>query len=368
MSFAAQAEDPSSVQILLNEGMHNALESAGQIGNAAIVMHKGEIIAKSQNGFRQKDTNNLVDPSDKWHIGSITKSMTATMLGRLDDKGLIDLDAKLGDIATDLEIELDAAWQEVKLIDLLTHTSGAPANFGLGTLLNRDFTDQTALNNARWQSVKDIFAAPPEFVPGTQFQYSNVGYTIAGALAAKITDVSYEELMRTELFNPLGLSSAGFGAPKGDNPWGHGKKFLLFLNAISPDEKDADNTPIMAPAGTVHMTMEDLATFGEMHAALYRGNSDFLSAKTAQKLHTPAPITVDQQPYAAGLAIIDIPSQTPAKALFHNGSNTMWYALLLILPEEQITIAMATNIGTIEKSEKAFFNLAVKIVEALDKE
>src|SRR5690606_7475590 len=96
--------------------------------------------------------------------------------------------------------------------------------------------------------------------PGEKHAYSNVGYTIAGAMAEKVTGVSWEDLVRREVFEPLRLAGSGFGPPASsdetlEQPRGHRPVLLRWKVAV--DDK-ADNTPIMGPAGTVHMTLTDL--------------------------------------------------------------------------------------------------------------
>jgi CubicO group peptidase (beta-lactamase class C family) len=367
MSNTVQAQEAHSIDQILQAGMQNTLERAGQVGNAAIVMQNGKIIASSQNGLRRKDQQTPVGPNDKWHIGSITKSMTATMLGRLADKGDINLEAKLVDFVPEDKINLDASWQSVRLIDLLTHTSGAAPNFDTNIMLDRTFANQSELDAARFEAVKTVLENPTAHPARSKFEYSNIGYTIAATLVASHLGKSYEELMHDELFEPLKLKTAGFGAPKGENPWGHGKRFLLFSSPINPETPDADNTPIIAPAGTVHMSLTDLATYGDMHAQLNAGTSDFLSTETAELLHTPSDASAGKENYAAGLVMLNLPTEPTTKAIFHNGSNTLWYAFMMVVPEEQLTIVMSTNVGDIQKSEQAFFELAIELINAIKK-
>jgi CubicO group peptidase (beta-lactamase class C family) len=66
---------------------------------------------------------------------------------------------------------------------------------------------------------------PAASPPGSQYEYSNVGYVLAGAIAERITGQAWEELIAKTIFQPLGMTSAGFGglgtAGKIDQPWPH---------------------------------------------------------------------------------------------------------------------------------------------------
>ena len=65
----------------------------------------------------------------------------------------------------------------------------------------------------RWSIVTHYLSRPPALNPGVRYEYSNVGYIIAGAVAERCTGKSWEELLRSEVFTPLGMTTAGFGPP-----------------------------------------------------------------------------------------------------------------------------------------------------------
>ena len=75
--------------------------------------------------------------------------------------------------------------------------------------------------------VKEGLAKAPQHKPGTLYEYSNLGYVIAGAITEKVTGKSWEQAMRDEVFGPLGMTSVGFGGTgtpgQVDQPWGHYK-------------------------------------------------------------------------------------------------------------------------------------------------
>lgn len=364
---AVHAQDQTNMQSMLENRLPAILQDADQIGNAGIVMHKGEVIALGATGNRQKNGESKVTRNDKWHIGSITKSMTATMIGRLVDKGYFSFDDPIAELLPSKIQEIDPAWHNVKLIDLLHHTSGASANFGPTTLLNNKFESQNEVDEARRTAVFKTLAKAPAHAPNTKFEYSNIGYTIAGTIATQVTGKSWEKLMHEELFDPLGLESAGFGAPMGEQPWGHTKTLWLFTNPVDPTKHVADNTPIMGPAGTVHMSIEDLARYGQMHLQAAKGDTQFLSASTSKRLHTASDLTISNENYAAGWVLVPLQPPLQGEAIFHNGSNTMWYAFLAVAPQYDLVAAFVTNTGTVESSENAFATLFNEIATQIAK-
>jgi CubicO group peptidase (beta-lactamase class C family) len=189
--------------------------------------------------------------------------------------------------------------------------------------------------------VKALLALQPETPPGTKHVYSNQGYAIAGAMLERKTGLAWEELMRQYLFAPLQLKSAGFGAPatigKVDQPWGHIR--ILGLLPVGPDAPNADNPAAIGPAGTVHCSIEDLAKYAAFHLAGDRGEVTLLKPETFQKLHSAVP---DNDDYAFGWVVLQR-GWARSRALWHNGSNTMFYAVVWIAPNRNFAVVIATN-------------------------
>ena len=118
----------------------------------------------------------------------------------------------------------------------------------------------------------------------------------------------------------------------------------------------ADNSPLIAPAGTVHMTIGDLARYGATHLdGEYGSDPVLLSQSSWQQLHAPF---LDD--YARGW-IRSERDWAGGSLIWHNGSNTYWYALLMLLPSRNMTLAFVTNDGAIEAANTAFVELAQEL-------
>jgi CubicO group peptidase (beta-lactamase class C family) len=168
--------------------------------------------------------------------------------------------------------------------------------------------------------------------------------------------VSWEDLIKREVLEPLELLGAGFGPPKSpaetlDQPRGHRGQFGWKTSA----DDDDDNTPIMGPAGTIHMTLADLCAYATEHLRGEHGDGKLLSAETYKKLHTPR-----LQSYACGWVMKPASERLSHTVYWHNGSNTMWYALVVFIPDKNMVVAVTSNDGDIRAAESA----AWKIVNA----
>ena len=174
--------------------------------------------------------------------------------------------------------------------------------------------------------------------PGTQFLYSNAGYAVAGVMAERVTGEAWEDLMQRMLFEPLGMASAGFGAPGViDEPRGHVVGWLL-TTPMEPGPA-ADNPPAIGPAGIVHCSLPDWAKFIRAHLRGERGGSGLLKPESFVRLHTPPP----GGDYALGWGVTE--SAAEGRCLSHAGSNTMWFVQAWLALDKDYAVLVATNVG-----------------------
>jgi CubicO group peptidase (beta-lactamase class C family) len=323
------------------------------VGLAAMVMVDGKVMASAADGERKFRSGVPIELGDRWHLGSITKSVTATMIARLVESGQMKWTDTVGERFPDAPIHED--WKPVTLQQLLTHTSGAPANFPFWLSLKGLDLDPGCTVERR-KAVIDVLAEKPEHAPGEKFVYSNVGYTIAGAMAESATGVSWDDLVKREVFEPLELKEAGFGPPKSpsktlDQPRGHRGKYRWKTSASD----NQDNTPIIGPANAVHMTLGNLCNYATEHLRGELGAGKILTAETYKLLHTPR-----LRDYACGWVEKPPTDEIPYKVYWHNGSNTMWYALVVFIPGKNMVVAVTSNDGDIKAAESA----AWKVVNA----
>ncbi len=320
------------------------------VGLAARVMVDGQVVAVAADGERQRGSGVSIELGDRWHIGSVTKSVTATMIARLIESGQMHWSDSVGQCFPDEPIHED--WKPVTLRQLLTHTAGTPANFSLRVRLKRPALGPECTRERR-HAIMDVMAWKPKYRPGAKYAYTNVGYTIAGAMAETVTGVSWEDLVKREVFQPLELTGVGFGPPKSpspklDQPRGH--RAVLDWKTSASDLND--NTPIMGPAGAIHMTLADLGTYATEHLRGEQGTGKLLASATYQQLHTP-----ELDNYACGWVKKAPTKEVPHTNFWHNGSNTMWYALVVLIPDKNMTVVVTANDGDIVRAESAAWTI-----------
>lgn len=300
----------------------------------AVLTGKG-LVALGVVGVRKSGTEIRATTADLWHLGSDTKAMTAAMIGALVERGRLSWETTVADVFPDVAPAIPESVRGVTVRHLLSHRSGLPANIFWGLVPKTGTTRERRL-----AVVRLLASAKPVAEPGARFLYSNLGYVVAGAMAEKAADASWEDLMKETLFAPLGMSSAGFGGlgTPGivDQPWPH-----------NPDGRpedtngpDQDNPAVIGPAGTVHCTLEDWAKFVADELRGARGEKALLKPATYQELQT-APFGGT---YALGWLV------TPrdwggGPVLTHNGSNMMNLATVWMAPLRDFAVLVVSNQG-----------------------
>ncbi|MEM9963756.1 MAG: serine hydrolase [Asticcacaulis sp.] len=311
----------------LNARRIDALTPA--IGAAWARGNRSDIIVR---GARSSDDEIAAHPDDQWHWGSITKSMTATLCARLVEAGVINWDTTIGQVLDAPGFNVPQAYRDATLLHLLSHRSGLQPNV-TGVEFSHELADA---REERLRFARTALTMPPADSIGKQMIYSNNGYAVAGAMLEKLTGKPWETLIETEVFKPLDIRQAGQGAPgrKGqiDQPLGHTVKDGIRV----PDPAGvpgSDNVVAIGPAGRVHMPLADMITYLTAHRDQ---PAEFLKAQNWAMLHIPH--------FGGNYALGWLKREDGA--LFHNGSNTMWYAEVFIDPNTGVVCAACANDAT----------------------
>jgi CubicO group peptidase (beta-lactamase class C family) len=337
----------------------------------AIVTSKG-LVAVGAVGVRKYGTKTPVTVDDQFHLGSDTKAMTATMLATLVEEGKISWSTTLEQVFPELAPKMNPAYRKVTLEQLLAHRAGfTDESWPQG----KDFGDMHRLpgtpREQRAAYVAMVLSEPSVSEPGTTFLYSNRSYAVAGAMAERVANDSWESLMQNRIFQPLDMQTCGFGAmgtpgrtdpqtnaPQAiDQPWQH-KLLLEWHRAIAPGPQ-ADNPPVIGPAGTIHCSIVDWGKFVTAHLRGEQGLPGILKSETFKRLHTPS----FGGEYASGWLLTDR-SWAGGRALNHAGSNLQNYAVVWMAPAKDFAVLVMTNQGdTFPACDAAAFALILHVTK-----
>ena len=236
LAFAVAAPDAALTAKLEEVAKRHSLPAI-----AVYASHK-DTVREAAWGVRKLGDATPVTLSDRWHLGSDTKAMTATLAAIFVEQGKLGWDTTVSTALADWT-DLDPSFKTITLEMLLSHRAGLAPN--VPDDLRKKMARPKNPEGQRQPIVHELLRRPPTGKVG-EFAYSNAGYIVAGVMLEKLGGDTWESLMRAKLFAPLEMSSCGFGAPatapdKVDAPWAHKDKDVQ-LTPIEPGPR-SDNQP-----------------------------------------------------------------------------------------------------------------------------
>jgi len=321
---------------------------------AAVVTSEG-LEAIGAIGVRSSTGTEKVTIDDQWHIGSCTKAMTATLVARLIDQGVLGWETTIGAV---FGSTIHPSWKDVPIAWLLSHRSGAPLNFSEELWQEMVARGGSPREQRRFFVEEGLRIAPPTR-PNTETVYSNSGFLVVGAMIEVLAGSPWEDLMRREVFEPLGMTRTGFGAPgtpgQLDQPLGHTRGSEGWSPvALGPN---ADNPAATGPAGTIHTTLIDWARFVAAHLRGERGDQRYLKPATWQRLHAPGG---SDWGYSPGWVVTE-QEWAGGRLLRHLGSNNFWVAEASLAPRKDFAVLIVTNVGD-DAAEAPFKDLLAALI------
>lgn len=328
----AQRLDAVNLDAVLKKAMNGTKTPA----LAALMMRDGKIAQQAVRGVRRNDRSDPARVNDVWFIGSTGKPMTITLIAKLVDRGLLSWDTPLAKMLPDLADSMRAEYRSVTLIQLLSHRSGLPENARNLKFVDTFFTDTRPLQEQRLAFITEALKDESAAAPGTEFVYSNTGFLIASVIAERATKTSFEDLIRREVFQPLGMTSADFGPTHDGQPLGHrgGKP------VTTPMTKSDDGVPLMyAPAGNVHMSLHDWAQFCIDQLAGSRGGGKLLTPASYRLMQSAQP----GSPAGVDWGVQDSIAGRKGPVLVHGGSDGNWLAWVVLFPKTDTGVLVVAN-------------------------
>jgi CubicO group peptidase (beta-lactamase class C family) len=337
---------PASFAGDLNAVLTQALKGTKAPAVGVLVMRDGKVASVAVKGLRRNDRRDPVQVGDLWRTGSVGKPMTATLIAKLVDRGTLSWKTPLAKMLPNLAATMRPEYRSVTLVQLLSHQSGLPHDLSDAKFLDSLSKDTRPLPVQRMDLVARALRDKPIAPPGTKFSYSNTGFIVAAAIAERATGVTYEDMMRREVFAPLGITRESITDPADPGPRGHkGGKPVLDTAEVFP--------LAYAPAGNWYLSLEDWAKFCLDQMAGIHGHGRLLKTATYRFMQTPH--IGDGEGGGIGLDWgLDRTSLGYAGPfLEHTGSDQTWYAELVLLPEKESGVLAVSNAGESMGGKKA---------------
>src|SRR5438128_5761268 len=172
-----------------------------QFMGSVLVAQGGKVLLNNGYGSANLEWDIPDSPQTKFRLGSLTKQFTAAAILLLEERGKLRTD----DLVAKYLHDAPASWAKITIANLLTHTSGIP-NFTSFA----DYSTTEATPTTPEQLVARFRDKPLNFQPGEQWEYSTPGYLLLGYLLEKIGGQRYQDLVRDNLFAPVGMTKSGY--------------------------------------------------------------------------------------------------------------------------------------------------------------
>lgn len=295
-------------------------------GLALAIVKDDRVVYVATIGQRDIEGNLPVTENTMFPIGSCTKAFTSMAVALAQDRGLLSLDDHPRKFLPYFRMADPEADAQVTLRDMLGHRTGLKAYADLAAepgVLSRE------------EYVRAATAAKPAVPFRSAFQYSNAMYTAAGEIAAKVHDSSWERVIETEIFGPLGMTSS-VADVRAMTSREHVNGYVYeadHFRAVSPPR----SLEALAPAGAVGSSVRDMAAWLRMLTAGGRG---FVSAKMFHELTAPLMRIDAEKSYALGWATYD---WNGLHVVEHNGGSLGISALVSFVPERHAGFVFLAN-------------------------
>ncbi|WP_028974836.1 serine hydrolase domain-containing protein [Spirochaeta cellobiosiphila] len=320
-------------------------------GLTVSIIHKGKPLLRKGYGYRDYSQQLKVDSNTLFQIGSTTKLFTAIAIMQLveDDKIILDNDVRM--YLPDFKPKSLEENSTVTVRDLLTHHSSLPSayfrNFVQQELDDTEFMKTSAILGDEYL-VKD---SPRVFA------YNNLGFSLLGEIIATVSQESYEEYIKTHIFNPLGMDRAQVlihdknlkNLSKGYNA-GEDQELMWFIKDI--------------PAGSILLTNKDMEIFQEELIKCSMGESNrLLSQDSLQRMFVQQnkDVVLDEN-FEIGLTFW-IEHIAGYDVFGHGGTIPPFYSEMKIVPEAGTAVFLASNDNT--GNNEVLTDLSIEIIKLL---
>jgi len=300
------------------------LEQTGVPSASVAIIKGGKLVYAHAYGKARLDPATPATPEMRYSIGSISKQFTAAAILLLQEQGKLSIDDAVGKYVPGL-----TRGDEVTIRQILSHTSGYQDYWPEDYVMTPMLRPETA------QQILDTWAKKPlDFEPGTQWQYSNTNFVIAGAIIENVSGQKLMDFLQQRIFHPLGMKSA----------WDSDEAKLTqadatpyYRNALGPlRPAPKEGRGWMFAAGELAMTAHDLALWDESLIA-----KSLLKPESYKQMFTEVKLKDGKGThYGLGVEVLD---RNGHRSIEHSGEVSGFVSDNKVLVDDGVAVAVLTN-------------------------
>ena len=343
----------------LDDFVHTVMQDWQGPGLALTVIKDNEVIYMQGFGERDRAQKLPVTPQTLFPIASCTKAFTTASLAILADRGKLDWDTPVRAYIPSFKLYDPVASERATPRDLVTHRTGLPRH-DLAWYNNTTVTRRELLERLQYlEPTKDFRSF---------WQYQNLMYMVAGHLVETISGQSWEEFVRTHLFQPLEMKSSNFDVVQTS------READDYSHPYRESQDEVKEVPFyaaqaaIAPAGAIVSNVAEMSNWVLMH--LNRGkyrDTQIISEGQINQMHTPQMVVPPSSQYAElpyasyGMGWMVGPYRG-YPMVTHNGGIDGFRSLTKLFPRERIGIVVLSNLGSLNIPEILTYNVFERLV------
>ncbi len=333
----SNSENQKLGEVAVRSEIERFLDETGIPSVSYVLIKNGEIADSGAVGYANARKRIPVDTKTYFNHGSNFKSVTATAIMQLQEKGLLDIDAPVNHYLR-LPFKSFDPQKPITTRHLMSHQSGIPTSVILNKLWH-------FRKDANFEEILE--KVEPNTVPEEKFQYANDGFVLLAKLIEDVTGESYETYVRENILWPLDIYTVGYVTPTPEMVENLALPYHIRFNKAYPTHQLI--VP-QYPSGSVYLTPSEMARFLVMHLnkGNYQGKS-ILKKESVEAMHTPN-IKVDEgYRYGLGFGIEQINGKEYS---FHQGSLPGYLSAHRMDFESRSAVYLSTNVSASPLQER----------------
>lgn len=331
--------DYSSIESLAQQQAEVLVSTLGAMSVQYALMDEGKIVVSGQAGVFSTKQERVLSAYDLYCIGSVSKIFTAAAAMKLQEQGILDLNQTVTYYLPEF-VMADERYQQITVRMLLNHSSGLP-----GSSFENGFTfaADTEAHDSFLSRLKDKRLQSD---PGAYSVYSNDSFLMAELVIEAVTGKSYTETIKELFLEPLNMENTFTPV---ENP--SIEKMARVVSAVNPQREFAGDYVNAIGTGGIFSTAEDLCRFGQV----FMKDSTLLNEASLQAMANneaalgiwPSNEQFNSINYGLGWDSVALYpfEQNGIQALSKSGDTLYSHAVVTVLPEEGLTMAILSSGG-----------------------
>lgn len=211
LSVLGRAQQKTVIDPKVELFVKNEMKEIGIPGMAVAVVKDGKVLHYNTYGIANIEYDQPVVKNTSFQIASVSKLFTSTLVMKWCQENKLSLDDKISKYISDIP----ETWSKITIRHLMAHECGVPWPASLGGSIGISATEPFKVESMD-TLVKRLKVAPMKFETGTKSAYVNGDYFLLQHIIEKLSGLSYPEVLKKEVFDPIGMTNSGYDLEQRD--------------------------------------------------------------------------------------------------------------------------------------------------------